>query len=90
MSTLPDARVIEIAKSAAKANSVSFADVSLAPAIASTGLGAIEIKIVLPPGSSRSIFGERSARTVSEVIRRLADAGEERVPIVHYEEQGAP
>ena len=90
MSTLTDDRVIEIAKNVATANSVSFADIGLAPAVATTGLDAIEIKIILTPGSSQAIFGERSARTVSQVIQELVDAGEERVPIVRYEEQVAP
>jgi hypothetical protein len=90
MSTLTDDKVIEIAKNVATANSVSFADIGLAPAVATTGLDAIEIKIILTPGSSQAIFGERSARTVSQVIQRLVDAGEERVPIVRYEEQVAP
>lgn len=89
MNTLTDEKVIEIAKDVATANSVSFADVALAPAVASTGLEAIEIKIVLTPGSSQAIFGERSARTVSQVIQKLVDAGEERIPIVRYEEQPA-
>jgi hypothetical protein len=35
---------------------------------------AIEIKIVLSPGSLDAILGERSARTVSQVIQQLADA----------------
>jgi hypothetical protein len=89
MSTLTDEKVIEIAREVAAGNNVSFSAVTLAPAIASTGLDAIEIKFVLTPGSSQAIFGEPSARTVSQVIQKLADAGEERVPIVRYEEQVA-
>ena len=90
MSTLSDERVIEIAKSVATANNVSFSSVLTAPVIDSTGSEAIEIKIVLTPGSSNSIMGEPSAQTVVDVVRELADAGEERSPIVRfYEEQGA-
>jgi hypothetical protein len=89
MSTLTDERVIEIAKSVATANNVSVAKVVTAPVIDSTGSEAIEIKIVLTPGSSGTIMGERSARTVSQVIKELADAGEGRFPIVRYEEQVA-
>jgi hypothetical protein len=89
MNTLTDETVKKIAEGVATANNVSFADIALAPAVASTGLDAIEIKIVLTPGSSQAIFGERSARTVSQVIQKLVDAGEERVPIVRYEEQVA-
>jgi hypothetical protein len=34
-------------------------------------------------------MGLPSALTTSQVIQRLADAGEERLPIVRYEELGA-
>jgi hypothetical protein len=86
---LTDQRIREIAEDAAVANDVRFAKVLLAPAIDSAGAGAIEIKFVLTPGSSAEIRGERSARTISEVIRRLADEGEQRFPIVRYEEMNA-
>jgi hypothetical protein len=89
MSTLTDEKVIEIARSVATANKISFANVVTAPAIDSTGSEAIEIKIVLTPGSSGTIMGERSACTISQVIQKLADAGEGRFPIVRYEEQVA-
>ena len=89
MSTLSDEKVIEIAKSVATANNISFATVVTAPAMDSTGSEAIEIKIVLTPGSSDTIRGERSARTISEVIQKIADAGDGRFPIVRYEEQVA-
>jgi hypothetical protein len=86
MSTLPDEKVIEIAKQIATANSISFADVLTLPAVDSTGSAAIEIKYVLTPGSSAAIMGARSARTVSQLIQQLAVAGEPRFPIVRYEE----
>jgi hypothetical protein len=86
MSTLADEKVVEIAKQVATANNVSFADVRTAPAIDSTGAAAIEIKYVLTPGSSAAIMGEPSALTVSQLVQRLADAGEERFPIIRYEE----
>ena len=89
MSTLADWEVIDIAKSVATANNVSVENVVLAPAIAFTGDPALEITLVLKPGSSRTIMGERSALTISQLIRDLADAGEERSPIVRYEEQVA-
>jgi hypothetical protein len=87
MSTLADEKVIEIAKDVATANNVSFADVTTAPVIDSTGSEAIEVRIVLTPGSSNAIMGEPSARTVSQLMQRLADAGEARFPIVRWQEQ---
>jgi hypothetical protein len=87
MTTLTDQDVVKIAKRVAEANNVSFADVVTAPTMDSTGASAIEIKFVLTPGSSAAIMGKRSAMTISEVIRELADVGEERLPIVRYEEK---
>jgi hypothetical protein len=88
MPNLDDQNVIHIAKQVATANGVSFTEVVTSPVTDSTGASAIEVKIVLTPGSSDSIIGERSARTVSELIRKLADEGEQRFPIIRYEEKG--
>jgi hypothetical protein len=71
MSTLPDEEVIEIAK----ANDVNFTDLVTAPFIDSTGSVGVEIKIILTPGSSAKIRGG-SARTKSQVMQWLVDAGE--------------
>ncbi|HWL20445.1 MAG TPA: hypothetical protein VNS33_12300 [Bradyrhizobium sp.] len=89
MSTLSDQEVVKIAKGVAAANNVSVDQVLTAPAWDSTGASAIEIKYVLTPGSSAAIMGERSALTVSQLIQQLADRGEERFPIVRYEEKVA-
>ena len=89
MNTLTNEKVIEIAKGVDTANNVSFASVVTAPAVDSTGSEAIEVKIVLIPGTFKSIIGERSALTISQLIQKLADAGEGRYPIVRYEEQVA-
>jgi hypothetical protein len=89
MSTLTFEKVKEITEAVATANSVSFASVVTASTVDSTGSEAIEIKIILTPGSSDAIMGEPSARTVAQVVQQLADAGEERPPIVRYEEQVA-
>ena len=51
MSTLSDEQVIEIVKGAGTANHVSFASVLTAPESIPRGPEAIEIKIVLTPGS---------------------------------------
>jgi hypothetical protein len=86
MSTLTDKEVIA---KVATANSVNFDHVSTAPATDSTGAIAIEIKFILTPGSSTSIMGLPSAMTISELSRELANRGEERFPIIRYEEQVA-
>ena len=85
MTTLTDEKVVEIARAVATANNVGFSTIKTSSAVNSTGSEAIEIKIILTPGSSDAIMGERSARTVSQVIKELADAGEGRFPIVRYE-----
>jgi hypothetical protein len=89
--TLTDQEVVQIAKGVAKANNVSFDAVETAPAVDSTGASAIEIKFILTPGSSAAIVSkpESSALTVSQLVQRLSDAGEERFPIIRYEEQVA-
>jgi hypothetical protein len=89
MSELSDEQVKVIARQVATANSVSVASVQTSRTIDSNGLTAIEIKFVLTPGSTSAIMGVPSALTTSQVIQQLADAGEERLPIVRYEEQGA-
>ena len=89
MTTLLDKDVIEIAKQVATANNVNFADVLTSPCTDSTGAAAIQIKFVLTPGSSASIMGANSALTVSQLVQQLADKGEERFPIVRYEERDA-
>ena len=89
MSELPDDTVKEIAAMVAKANSVSVSSVQTSSTVDSSGSSAIEIKFVLTPGSSAAIMGLPSALTTSQVSQRLADAGEERLPIVRYEELGA-
>jgi hypothetical protein len=89
MSELTDEKVKEIATKVATMNSVSVASVQTSSTFDSNGSTAIEIKFVLTPGSTSAILGLPSALTTSQVIKQLADAGEERLPIVRYEEQGA-
>jgi hypothetical protein len=90
MTKLSDQDIIFVAKNIATANGVSVVGVTTSPATDSTGASALEIKFLLTPGSSASIMGKRSASTVSQLIQQLADKGEERFPIVRYEEKGAP
>ena len=90
MPTLPDKEVVEIAKKVATANNVNFADVLTVPTTDSTGAAAIQIMYVLTPGSSASIMGLPSANTTSQIVRQFADEGDERFPIIRFEEQVAP
>jgi hypothetical protein len=89
MSILAEEEVVRIARAAGAANNVPIAAVSTSPSIDSTGVFAIEIKVVLTYGSSASIMGLRSANTTSQIVRDLADQGDERFPIIRFEEQGA-
>ena len=89
MGVLKDEEIKAIAKRVADANSVNFTSVQTSSAVDSDGVPAIEIKYVLTPGSTSEIMGVPSALTISQVIQQLADAGEDRVPIVRYEEKGA-
>jgi len=88
MTTLTDQEVANIANKIAQANKVSLKTVSIETAVASTGEPAIEIRLVLTPGSSTDIMGKPAATIVSELIRELADKGEERPRIVRYEDKG--
>jgi hypothetical protein len=89
MTILAEDEVERIARAAAAANNLSIYTVSTAPAF--TDAPAIEIKVVVTAGSSASIMGGPSARTTSRIVRDLADRGEERLPIVSYDEaQRAP
>jgi hypothetical protein len=92
MTTLRDEEIKRIAEQVATANQIPFNAVSTTAALDSTGFPAIEVTISIVPGaSSFNIFKDgRSSRTVSEVHRRLADEGEERLPIVHFEGKRAP
>jgi hypothetical protein len=89
MSVLTDDQVKTMAQNAAAEHGVRVMDVVVAPSIASTGEPALEIKYILPPGSTRSIMGKQSSLTVSRLIMDMADADDGRIPIVRYEELGA-
>jgi hypothetical protein len=90
MSKLSDDKIINIASQIATANNVNYTEIKTISTTDSTGSPAIEIKFVLTSGSSDKIAGDPSARTVSQVVQSLADAGEERFPIVRYEYRSVP
>lgn len=68
VNTLTDEKVRQITKNVATANNVELENILLQPAIASTGGEAIEITIVVPRGTLGTMVGERSARTISNLI----------------------
>jgi hypothetical protein len=91
MTILQREEIEKIAKEVATENGIPFKGVSTTAALDSTGMPIVEVTISIRPGSSFEFFKDgRSSRTVSEVHRRLADKGEERLPIVHYEGPSAP
>jgi len=87
MNVLSDEKIKSIATEIAAANSVKLSSVQTSRTVDSNGATAIEIKFVLTPGSSTAAMGSYSALTTSQVIKRLADEGEERLPIVRYDEE---
>jgi hypothetical protein len=89
MTKLPDDVVKRIAKDVAQSNKVSLAVVQTSSTVDSAGMSAIEVKFVLTPGSTSSVMGLPSALTTSQLMQKLADEGEERLPIIRYEEWSA-
>jgi hypothetical protein len=85
MSMLDNNKIIAIATDVATANNINFKSIVTSSTTDSTGAEAIEIKFVLNPGSTEKIAGLPSALTTSQVIQKLADAGEERFSMVRFE-----
>jgi hypothetical protein len=89
MTTLADEEIKAIVRKAAAANNIPAQAISTGPIIDSTGHEAIEVVISISPGTTRQIVGSPSARTVVEIIQKLADAGEERFPIIQFGEMSS-
>jgi len=87
--SLDQDKIATITKAAATTTlgSERFVDVANTSITDSTGDDALQITIVLTPASTDEITGERALRTLSEIRKRLQEAGEERLPIVHYATQ---
>jgi hypothetical protein len=86
MTTLSDEEIKTIVKKAAVANNVPAQAVSIGPITDSTGQEAIEVVISIPPGVTDQIVGGPASNTVIEIMLKLQDAGEERIPIIQIEE----
>jgi len=89
MTTLPDDKIKEIATGVAVSNSVAVLSVQTSTTVDSDGVSAVEIKFELTPGSTSAVVGLPTALTTSQLIQKLADEGEERLPIVRFEDRGA-
>jgi len=86
MTTLKDEEIQAIAKKVADANNVPTQAISTTATLDSSGLPAVNVTFSIAPGTSFEIFKDgRSAATVIQVIQSVTDAGEERLPIVHFE-----
>jgi hypothetical protein len=87
MTTLKDEEIQEIAKKVADANNVPTEAISTTATLDSAGLPAVNVTFsIAPERSSFEIFKDgRSSATVVQVIQLVTDAGEERLPIVHFE-----
>jgi|SRR5689334_2435367 hypothetical protein len=86
---LQEDEIGKIAKAAATTTlgSQSFVTVLNAPTIDSTGNDALHITIVLTPGSTETVTGDRALNTLFQIRERLREAGELRLPIVEYATQ---
>jgi hypothetical protein len=91
MTILKDEEIVRITEQEAAANNIPVQAVSTTATLDSSGLPAIKVTVSIIPGASFDFFKDgRSSRMVSEVIKQVADTGEERLPIVHFEGKRAP
>jgi hypothetical protein len=91
MSTLKDEDIIKIAQDVAQENNIPAAAISTTAALDNSGLPLVVVTVSIAPGSSFDFFRDgRSSRMISDVIKKVADTGEERLPIIHFEDQRAP
>jgi|SRR4051794_36450415 hypothetical protein len=74
--------VTEVA--AAKLSSANFERAESEEATDSEGHDALRIMIVLKPGVAERLNGDTVLDTLVQIQRRLAAAGEDRLPIVEY------
>ena len=87
---LDNTKIAQIAQHIATANFTagSVKTVSSSPTVDSEGKEALLITIVLTPGSSSTIQGGAALNTLTEIQKKLQSQGEERFPIIEYDELG--
>jgi hypothetical protein len=86
MNMLPVNRINDIALKVATANlgPANVTSVVASTVISSSSVEALQITIVLAPGSASTVTGEIAANTVFDMNKKLQDAGEERFSIIRY------
>jgi hypothetical protein len=90
MTALPDDEIKTVVRDVARERGIPAQGVSTT-SFYNVHLGdTLEVVVSIPPGASLQWATGTSSGFVSTVIQRLADKGEERFPIVHYEEKSAP
>jgi hypothetical protein len=82
MHILTDKEILEIWTSVAARNDIDWLGLKTASLVDSMGQPTVDIAISITPGSSSAYIGGASSRAISQMIKALADAGEQRLPIV--------
>jgi hypothetical protein len=90
MCMLDKTKIDQIAETVATANLTtgSVNSVDSSSTVDPDGKDALLIKIVLTPGSSDGITGDAALDTLTGILRSLQEQGDERFPIIEYEELG--
>jgi hypothetical protein len=83
---LDSEKIDAIARSVATATlgSQCFSSIISTPRVDSLGRDALQITIVLMPGSADNISGAAALRTLAEINRKLQEASEERFSVIRY------
>jgi hypothetical protein len=86
MNRIDDRQIVSIATTVATANlgRSNFTSVLSGSTVDSTGREGLKITIVLAPGASVKVTGEKAVDMVFDINKKLQDAGEERFSIIHY------
>jgi hypothetical protein len=87
--TLSDEQIKTIVTEVAMANGIPTQGVSTSTIMDSSGQKALKVVISIPASASLLIVGASSSSTVVTLTHRLADAGEDRFPIVQFEEKSS-
>ena len=84
MNTLPDDRIIEIAKGVATANLAQFWTGTIIPAATTDALGRDALEVTFGVTAGSSVTGDMAVNTVFDLNQKLQEEGEERFSTVRY------